>query len=233
MYIEMEKTNLDVSQLFTAVQRRRIGDISFPYKSFVCRCRNCRYSSDGKCNLQRCCCLDERIRANTCSFDEIMRQCFTEIGDNVFRYRLHIAIDRAIEKQSCFLNSGHRRRFYDGLSRTGKADGILIAQIFLLSAFDELWREARKVIEQNCIVFSALEIGAEGIDLNAYKLLLAAWDLEYGSTHLNYLDLSDEETLDFDVFRVICYAAAISAYGLDVIKISEKQRKRKETAHNG
>ena len=24
----------------------------------------------------------------------------------MFRYRLHIAIDRAIEKQSCFLNSG-------------------------------------------------------------------------------------------------------------------------------
>lgn len=37
-------------------------------------------------------------------------------------------------------------------------------------------------------MFSALEIGAEVIDLNAYKLLLAAWDFEYGSTHLNYLD---------------------------------------------
>ena len=55
------------------------------------------------------------------------------------RYRLHIAIDRAIEKQSCFLNLGHRRRFYDGLSRTRKANSIFLAQLFLLSAFDELW----------------------------------------------------------------------------------------------
>jgi len=83
--------------------------------------------------------MDERICANTCSFDKMMRQCFSETGDNVFRYRLHIAIDRAIEKQSCFLNLGHRRRFYDGLSRTRKANSIFLAQLFLLSAFDELW----------------------------------------------------------------------------------------------
>lgn len=226
MYIEMKKTNLDISGLITAVQCRKIRDVPFPYKSFVCRCRNCRYFSDSKCNLQRCCCLSERVRAHTCSFDEIMRQCFSEIGDNVFRYRLHIAIDRAKEQESCFLDSEHRKRFYEGLSQTRKADSILVAQIFLLSAYDELWQEARKVTEQNCIVFSALEIGADGMNLNAYNLFLAAWDLEYGSTHLNYLDLSDDEAVGFDVFRVICYAAAISAYGLDVIKISEKQRKR-------
>ena len=41
--------------------------------------------------------MDERICANTCSFDKMMRQCFSETGDNVFRYRLHIAIDRAIK----------------------------------------------------------------------------------------------------------------------------------------
>lgn len=185
MYIEMKKTGLDVSDLIALVQRKKDGNTLFPYKGFVCWCSNCLYSTKGKCALKECCCMDERIRAHTCTFGEMMRYCFSGIADNVFQFRLRIAVEREAELRSCFFDTEHRKRFYERLAYTRKADGILIAQIFLISAFDELWREARKVIEQNCIVFSALEIGAEGIDVNAYKLLLAAWDLEYGSTHLN------------------------------------------------
>ena len=54
-----------------------------------------------------------------------------------------------------------------------------------------------------------------------------ALDLEYGSAHSDLLDLSDDEVVDFDVFRMICYAVAISAYGLDAVKVSEKQRSKK------
>ena len=53
---------------------------------------------------------------------------------------------------------------------------------------------------------------------------MTALDLEYGSAHSDLLDLSDDEVVDFDVFRIICYGVAISAYGLDAIKVSEKQR---------
>ena len=81
----MKKTGLDVSDLITLVRRKGGDNIGVPYKSFVCRCSNCLYSAKGKCALKECCCMDERIRAHTCTFGEMMRYCFSGIGDNVFR----------------------------------------------------------------------------------------------------------------------------------------------------
>ena len=227
MYIEKKKTGLDVLDLITLVQRKGGVNTGFPYKSFVCRCSNCLYSTKGKCALKECCCMDERIRAHTCTFGEMMRYCFSGIGDNVFQFRLRLAIEREAELKSCFLDAGHRKRFYEGLSYTRKASNNFIAQIFLLSAYESLWNEAKKVLERNCVVYSALEISIKGIEVNPHNLFMTALDLEYSSVHSDLLDLSDDEVVDFDVFRMICYAAAISAYGLDAIKISEKQRAKK------
>ena len=231
MYIKMKKTGFDVSELITLVQRKGGGNIGFPYKSFVCRCRNCLYSTKGKCALKECCCMEERIRAHTCTFGEMMRYSFSGIGDNVFHFRLRIAIEREAELKSCFLNSGHRKRFYEGLAYTRKASNKLIALIFLLSVYESLWNEAKKVLERNSVVYSALELTVNGIDVNSHNLFITALDLEYGSAHSDLLDLSDDEVVDFDVFRMICYAVAISAYGVDAIKVGEKQR-RKRYKHN-
>ena len=231
MFFEMKKKGLDVSDLITLVQRKRDWNTGFPYKNFVCRCSNCLYSTKGKCALKECCCMEERIHAHTCTFGEMMRYCFSGIGDNVFHFRLRIAIEREAELKSCFLDSGHRKRFYEGLAYTRKASNKLIAQIFLLSVYESLWKEAKKVLERNCVVYSALELTVNGIDVNSHNLFITALDLEYGSAHSDLLDLSDDEVVDFDVFRMICYAVAISAYGVNAIKISEKQR-RKRYKHN-
>ena len=231
MFFEMKKTGLDVSDLITLVQRKRDWNTGFPYKNFVCRCSNCLYSTKGKCALKECCCMEERIRAHTCTFGEMMRYCFSGIGDNVFHFRLRIAIEREAELKSCFLDSGHRKRFYEGLAYTRKASNKLIAQIFLLSVYESLWKEAKKVLERNGVVYSALELTINGIDVNSHNLFITALDLEYGSAHSDLLDLSDDEVVDFDVFRMICYAVAISAYGVDAIKAGEKQR-RKRYKHN-
>lgn len=170
MYIEMKKTGLDVSDLITLVQRKGGGNTGFPYKNFICRCSNCLYSTKGKCALKECCCMDERIRAHTCTFGEMMRYCFSGIGDNVFQFRLRLAIEREAELKSCFLDAGHRKRFYEGLAYTRKASKNLIAQIFLLSAYESLWVETKKVLERNCVVYSALELTIKGIDVNPHNL---------------------------------------------------------------
>ena len=79
MFFKMKKTGLDVSDLITLVQRKRDWNTGFPYKNFVCRCSNCLYSTKGKCALKECCCMEERIRAHTCTFGEMMRYCFSGI----------------------------------------------------------------------------------------------------------------------------------------------------------
>lgn len=222
MYIEMKKTGLDVSDLIALAQRKQAGVGAFPYRSSVCRCRNCLYSSKGKCALGECCCMENRIKAHTCTFSEMMGYCFSGIGDNVFQFRLRIAIEREAELKSCFLDAGHRKRFYEGLALMRKPSRNYMAQIFLLSAYDELWKEAKTVIQRNDVLYSELKFGVQGIDIRAYHLYLTAMNFEYGLAHINILDLSDDETVDFDVFRIICYSAAICAYGMDAVKISEK-----------
>ena len=99
--------------------------------------------------------MDERIRAHTCTFGEMVRYCFSGIGDNVFQFRLRIAIEREAELKRCFFDAGHRKRFYEGLAYTRKASKNLIAQIFLLSAYESLWVETKKFLKET-VLFTRL-----------------------------------------------------------------------------
>ena len=178
--------------------------------------------------------MAERILAHTCSFAEIMRHCFAGIGDAAFRYRLRLAIERETQLHSCFLSAGHRKRFREGMNMIRRVEQPLIAQIYLLSAYEALWQETRKVLEADGVVYSAMADAVSELDAEAFELYLAASVWEYGAVSADYADLSDEEAVSFDVFRVVCYAVLIGLYGTDAIKISErrpgkqKNRKRKE-----
>lgn len=226
MYYEKknEKMRMDISCLTTMIRRRNEDGQGFPYKAFICRCCNCLYSFKGKCSLKECCCMAERIRAHTCSFGEMMRYCFSDVREPGFRYRLRIAIERGTELKTCFMNAGHRKRFYEGVAKMRKGSDSLAAQIFLLAVSESLWNEARQVLEPDGFVYSALEVSVSELDEKSFYLYQAATVLEYGSINAEMPDLADDETTDFDVFRMICYAMTISAYGMDAVKISEKQR---------
>ena len=234
MYFEKKKRTLDVTDLVALSNRPQAVSGGFPYKRFVCRCSNCQFSAGGKCSLKACCCMAERILAHTCSFAEIMRYCFAGIGDAAFRYRLRLAIERETQLHSCFLSAGHRKRFREGMSLVRKTEYSLIAQLYLLSAHEALWQETRKVLEADGVVYSAMADAVSELDADAFELFLTASVWEYCAVSADYADLSDEEAVSFDVFRVVCYAVPIGLYGADAIKISErrpakqKNRKRKE-----
>ena len=234
MYFEKKKRTLDVTDLVALSNRPQAVSGGFPSKRFVCRCSNCQFSAGGKCSLKECCCMDERILAHTCSFAEVTRHCFVGIGDAAFRYRLRFAIERAAQLHSCFLSAGHRKRFREGMSLVRKTEYSLIAQLYLLSAHEALWQEARKVLEADGVVYSAMADAVSEQDADAFELYLAASVWEYGAVSADYADLTDEDVVSFDVFRVICHAVPIGLYGTDAIKISErrlakqKNRKRKE-----
>ena len=234
MYFEKKKRTLDVTDLAALSNRPQTVGGGFPYKRFVCRCSNCQFSAGGKCSLKECCCMAERILAHTCSFAEIMRHCFSGIGDAAFRYRLRFAIERAAQLHNCFLSAGHRKRFREGMTMVKKADNSATAQLYLLSAHEKLWQKTRKVLEADGVVYSAMADAVSELDADAFELYLAASVWEYGAVSADYADLSDEEAVSFDVFRVVSYAVPIGLYGMDAIKISErrpgkqKNRKRKE-----
>lgn len=234
MYLEKKNSALYVHDLVKSAKGLQPARVGFPYRRSICRCSNCLYSSGGKCALKVCCCMEERIFAHTCSFGEVLRHCFAEIGNASFRYRLRLAMERGTELHSCFLSPGHGKRFREGLNRVGKADHSLIAQIYLLAAHEELWQETSRVLEEDGVVYSALAYAVSELDADAFELYLAASVWKYGAISAGYADLSDEEAVSFDVFRAICYSVPLGLYGMDAVKVSERKpkkqkcRKRKE-----
>ena len=146
MNLESNNPSLFFSDFLEAAIKDKTETKPFPYTLEVCRCRYCSYCKNGKCALNRCCCMSERVMARSCTFAELMRDCFANFKDNVFQYRLRIACERASELKTCFLDAGHRGRFYEGISYTRMKDSKFIAQLYLLSASELLWLRAKKVM---------------------------------------------------------------------------------------
>ena len=116
MNLEPNNKSLSFAEFLDAAIRDKAEAKPFPYTLEVCRCRYCSFCQNGKCALKRCCCMNERVKARSCTFAELLRDCFANFKDNVFQFRLRIACERATELHTCFLDPGHRARFYEGVS---------------------------------------------------------------------------------------------------------------------
>ena len=53
-------------------------------------------------------------------------------------------------------------------------------------------------------------------------------DIQYGSSHIDLYELTLDEIVDFDAFRVICNSVAICLYGMDAVKVAEKRKRYKK-----
>ena len=82
--------------------------------------------------------MNERVKARSCTFAELLRDCFANFKDNVFQFRLRIACERATELHTCFLDAGHRARFYEGVSYMRKKDPKFIARRLVISASEDI-----------------------------------------------------------------------------------------------
>ena len=104
MYLEPNNPSLSFANFLDAAIRDKAEIKPFPYTLEVCRCRYCSYCQNGKCALKRCCCMSERVKAKSCTFAELLRDCFVNFKDNVFQFRLRIACERASELKTCFVD---------------------------------------------------------------------------------------------------------------------------------
>ena len=112
MNLEPNNRSLSFAEFLDAAIRDKAEAKPFPYTLEVGRCRYCSFCQNGKCALIRCCCMNERVKARSCTFAELLRDCFANFKDNVFQFRLRIACERATELHTCFLDAGHRARFH-------------------------------------------------------------------------------------------------------------------------
>ena len=174
--------------------------------------------------MKRCCCMRDRVKARSCTFSEVLGDCFANIGDSIFHFRLRLATERAREMRSCFLDSKHRMRFYEGCALTRRYESSFIAQLFLLSASEDLWKRVKEALSHDGVSYA--EVYLDGLTIDEYIYFSAACDFEYGCSHASISDLSNDEVVEFEPFRLICYAIAIYIYGSDVVPIAERDRER-------
>ena len=108
-----------------------------------------------------------------------------------------------------------------------KKDPKFIAQLYLLSASELLWLSAKQVMcSPGFIDYSCLDLKLT--EPNAYLYFCAAMDIQYGGSHIDLYELTIDEIIDFDVFRVICNSVAICLYGMEAVKVSEKRKRYKK-----
>lgn len=188
MNLEPNNRSLSFAEFLDAAIRDKAEAKPFPYTLEVCRCRYCSFCQNGKCALKRCCCMNERVKARSCTFAELLRDCFANFKDNVFQFRLRIACERATELHTCFLDAGHRARFYEGVSYMRKKDPKFIAQLYLLSASELLWLRAKQVMcSPGFIDYSCLDLKLT--EPNAYLYFCTAMDIQYGGSHIDLYEL--------------------------------------------
>lgn len=64
--------------------------------------------------------------------------------------------------------------------------------------------------------------------LNAYLYFCTAMDIQYGGSHIDLYELTLDENIDFDTFRVICNSVTIYLFDMNIVKIAEIREKNKK-----
>lgn len=231
MYFDTNKDSLTIANLLALVRKDRSHADDFPYTKEICRCRYCRFCCNGKCALKSCCCIAERVKARACTFVEAMNDCFINISDHVFHYRLRLAAERFKEEKSCFLSPEHRKRFYDAMNRNRQKNERYIAQIYILTATEGIWNAVKPYVTKDGVLYNSVSF--HNMATEDYIYYSTAFDFANNTSHLTLEDLSNDEIVDFDIFRVICCAITVSVFGGEVLKLSEPKKKRYKNKREG
>ena len=123
-------------------QKPRGGGIyrsPFHYTSKDVACEYCQnYVRKHPCRLCECTCLDERIEAGVLEVNEFVRDCFAPSMGPQFQKRVHQQL-RGRNPQF-FLSDAHRRRWTHWRERCWRLSERNKAALFLLTAYESLWR---------------------------------------------------------------------------------------------
>ena len=123
-------------------QKPRGGGIyrsPFHYTPKDVACEYCQnYDRKHPCRLCECTCLEERIEAGVLEMNEFVRDCFAPSMGPQFRKRMHQQLRE--RNPQFFLSNAHRRRWTYWRERCWRLSDRNKAALFLLTAYESLWR---------------------------------------------------------------------------------------------
>ena len=105
-----------------------------------------------------------------------------------------------------------------------------IAAIFLLSANEHLWKQAKNVIGENGLMVDKINIHSDAEEV--YDIYQAIRFILYGSDRLSIEDLAEPEIMKDNIVMLITNAFIVNKYGIEVLKNSNNIKKRNRERGN-
>lgn len=194
------------------------------YSAQDCDCRSCpHHTGRGRkigCGVEKCICLEERIKAGAASHKEVLTETMSSIRNPLFIRRLNQYLKESEECPMDYRNEKHRMAFTEAIEKLNHKNYALMSALYLLTADYPLWRVSKRHVDRNEIKIR--DIRFENCTANSYTLLSAAKDLYIGTKHLTISDLADTVLIQPKMFALICNAMAIRRFGLGAIHFDNK-----------
>ncbi|MFR8917683.1 MAG: hypothetical protein ACLVGP_09210 [Oscillospiraceae bacterium] len=193
-------------------QKPRGGGIyrsPFHYTPKDVACEYCQnYDRKHPCRLCECTCLEERIEAGVLELNEFVRECFAPSMGPQFRKRMHQQLRE--RNPQFFLSNAHRRRWTYWRERCWRLSDRNKAALFLLTAYESLWRRMVWKCGNDGFDFQSVRLG--GIEPELYSVYQAAKAIAVGCCNITLADLASPELVTDEAFHLITGALLMAKY---------------------
>ena len=192
---------------------------AFHYQAKDVDCQYCtNYSQESLCPLCECICLEERIESGTLSLDKVIQDClrgklrmrlWKRLAQEIYSYPLQL-----------FRTDEHRRRWMHWRTRYRRLSQRNQAALFLLTAYDDIWRRVIWKVEDNGFDFDSVRLA--GIQPELYSVYQAAKAISIGSQNITIADLASRELVTDEAFQLIICALLLAKYGNAISNLERK-----------
>ena len=188
----------------------------FHYTPKDVECEYCQnYVRKNPCLLCECTCLEERIEAGALELSTFVLDCFAPSMELRLQKRMRQQFG---ERESrFFLSDSHRRRWTHWRALCWRLSDRNKAALFLLTAYDSLWRRMVWKRGNDGLDFQAVRL--RGIKPELYSVYQAAKAIAVGNCNITLADLASPELVTDEAFRLIIYALMMAKYGGVVLNL--------------
>lgn len=191
----------------------------FRYISKDVDCRYCtNYNRKYPCTLTQCMCLRERIEAGTLDLTDFIHDCLFSEARTDLQERLHKHFSQF--SFSFFLNDTHRKRWLHWHYRYSRMTDRSQSALFLLTAYDELWRRVIWKFDSDGFDFQSIQLSS--IQPELYSVYQAAKAIAIGSRNITTADLASPELVTDEAFQLIICALLLAKYGDVILNLERK-----------
>ena len=193
---------------------------AFRYQAKDVDCQCCtNYSQENLCPLCECICLGERIEAGTLSLEKVIQDCLR--GKLRMRLWKRLAQEIYPYPLRSFRSDEHRNRWMHWRTRYRRLSQRNQAALFLLTAYDDIWRRVIWKVEDDGFDFDSVQLA--GIVPELYSVYQAAKSISTGSQNITIADLASRELVTDEAFQLIICALLLAKYGDVILNFDRKK----------